>query len=169
MAKMGAYTEALASHRRALALREEAAQADPNDVRAAVAVANSTVRIGTTLRLMGDFEGAQAESQQAVALFEDLTNQSRADWTIMENLADAHSDVADALVDQAARRGATPARQQESRARAIAEYRKALELYEGLHDKGVLPKAHEKYIADLKEDVEKVRRAASVPVSPHPR
>ena len=160
MARMGTYAEALASHRRALALREEAAQADPNDFRAAVAVANSTVRLGTTLRKMGDFDGALAESQRAAALYADLIRRSTADWTTVESLANAHSDVADELVDLAARRGAPPARQPEFRARAIAEYRKALELYEGLRDKGVLPKAHEQYIAELKEDVEKVRRAA---------
>jgi tetratricopeptide (TPR) repeat protein len=160
MARMGTYTEALSSHRRALALREEAARADPNDVRAAAAVASSIARISSTLRRMGNFDEAQAESQRAVALFEDLTTRSRADWTIIEDLANAHSDVADVLADLAARRGVTAARQQEFRARAIAEYRKAIELYEGLRAKGVLPKAHEKYIADLKEDVEKVRRAA---------
>jgi hypothetical protein len=38
------------------------------------------------------------------------------------------------------RRGAAPARQQECRARTIAEYQKALELYEVLREKGVLPK-----------------------------
>ena len=78
----------------------------------------------------------------------------------MEELADAHSDVADALVDLAGRRGTSAARQRESRARAIAEYQKAVALYEGLRDKGVLPKAHEKYIAEYKEDIEKVRRGA---------
>jgi non-specific serine/threonine protein kinase/serine/threonine-protein kinase len=158
--RMGAYADALAWHRRALALREEAARADPNDVRAAKAVAASTTRIGTTLRKMGDPGGALAELQRAVALYEDLTKRSTAEWATVEQLADAHSDVADALVDLAARRGTPPPRRRECRARAIAGYQKAVALYEGLRDKGVLPKAHEKYIAEYKEDIEKVRRAA---------
>jgi serine/threonine protein kinase/tetratricopeptide (TPR) repeat protein len=160
MARMGTYTEALASHRRALALRQEAAQADPNDFRAATAVASSIMRIGRTLREMGDLDGALAESQRAVVLYAALTRRSKTDVGLVESLSEAHSDIADELVDQAARRGVPPARQQESRARAIAEYRKAIELYEGLRAKGVLPKAREKYIADLKADVEKVNRAA---------
>ena len=158
--RMGAYAEALAWHRRALALRQEAARADPNDMRAAKAVASSTKRIGMTLRKMGNFDEAVAESQRAVALYDDLTKGSTAEWSTVEELADAHSDLADALVDLAARRGTPPARQLEYRARAIAEYLKAVALYEGLRDKGVLPKAHEKYIAEYKEDIEKVRRAA---------
>ena len=158
--RMGAYAEALAWHRRALALRQEAARADPNDMRAAKAVASSTKRIGTTLRGMGNLDEAVAESQRAVALYDDLTKGSTAEWSTVEELADAHSDLADALVDLAARRGTPPARQLEYRARAIAEYLKAVALYEGLRDKGVLPKAHEKYIAEYKEDIEKVRRAA---------
>jgi len=160
MARMGTYPEALASHRRALALREEAARADPNDVRAAKGVASSTTRIGTTLRRMGNFDEALAESQRAVALYEDLTRRSTADWATVEDLADTHSDVAEALVGLAARRGAPAARRQDYRARAIAEYQKAVALYEGLRDQGVLPKAHEKYIAEYKEDIEKVRRGA---------
>jgi non-specific serine/threonine protein kinase/serine/threonine-protein kinase len=158
--RMGTFTEALAWHRRALALREEAARADPNDVRAVKAVAASTKRIGTTLRKMGNFDEAVAESQRAVALYEDLTKRSTAEWSTVEELADAHSDVGDAWVDLAARRGTPAARRQEYRARAIAEYQNAVALYEGLRDKGVLPKAHEKYIAEYKEDIEKVRRAA---------
>jgi non-specific serine/threonine protein kinase/serine/threonine-protein kinase len=160
MARMGAYTEALASHRRALALREEAAQADPNDFRAARSVASSTARIGTVLRRMGDLDAALAESQRAIVLTEDLAKRSAADWATVEERADAHSDLADTLVALAARRGTPAARQQECRARALAEYQKALALYEDLRDKGVLPKAHERYITELKENVEKVRRAA---------
>jgi non-specific serine/threonine protein kinase/serine/threonine-protein kinase len=160
MGRMGAYTEALASHRRALALREEASRADPNDVRAAKAVASSTTRIGNLLRNMGDLDGSLTESQRAIVLYDDLAKRAATDWSTVEDRADAHSDLADTLVALAARRGTAAARQQEYRARAIAEYQRALALYEGLRDKGVLPKAHEKYITELKEDVEKVRRAA---------
>ncbi len=159
-ARMEAYTDALAWHRRALELRQEAARADPNDMRAARAVAASTTRIGTTLRKMGNFDEGLVESQRAVELYEDLTKRSTADWSTVEELADAHTDVADVLVALAARRGTPPARQQDCRARAIAEYQKGVALYEGLRDKGVLPKAHEKYIAEYKGDIEKLRRAA---------
>ena len=160
LARMGAYTDALASHRHALGLREEAARADPNDVRAAAGVAASTARIGTTLRRMGDLDRALPESQRAVALYEDITKRLRTDWGTVENLADAHSDVADVFVDMAARRGAPPAGRREYQARAIAEYQKALAVYEGLRDKGILPKAHEKNITQLEDGIEKLRRAA---------
>jgi eukaryotic-like serine/threonine-protein kinase len=159
-ARMGTYHEALAWHQRALALREEAARADPNDARAASAVANSTARIGRTLRESGDFDGALAESQRAVTLFEDMTKRSKTDWTAVLSLADAHNDVAEALADLAARRGTSAARQQEGRTRAIAEYRKAIEMYEDLRKRGALPKGGEKYIPEMKEKVEKLRRAA---------
>jgi tetratricopeptide (TPR) repeat protein len=160
MASMGAYPESLASNRRALGLREEAARADPNDQRAATAVAASTKRIGTTLHSMGNLDEALAESQRAVALYEDVTRRSKEDWGLVLSLAEAHDDVADVLMDLAARRGIPAARQQEWRARALAEDREALALYEGQRDKGALPKAQEKRIAELKETVEKIRRAA---------
>jgi hypothetical protein len=76
-------------------------------------VASSTTRIGTTLRRMGNFDEALAESQRAVALYEDLTRRSTADWATVEDLADTHSDVAEALVGLAARRGAPAARRQD--------------------------------------------------------
>ena len=109
---------------------------------------------------MGDLDGSLTESQRAIVLYDDLAKRAATDWSTVEDRADAHSDLADTLVALAARRGTAAARQQEYRARAIAEYQRALALYEGLRDKGVLPKAHEKYITELKEDVEKVRRAA---------
>ncbi|SPE26020.1 Serine/threonine protein kinase with TPR repeats [Candidatus Sulfopaludibacter sp. SbA3] len=152
LTEMASYSEALASHRRALALREEAARADPNDVRAANGVASTTMRIGRTLRHMGNLEEAMAESQRAVVLFERSSDH--------QNLADAHSDLGDEWADMAARRGTLPARQQECRSRSMAEYQKALALFEGLRDKGVLSKADEKNIPELKESMEKLRQAA---------
>ena len=108
---------------------------------------------------MGNFDEALAELQRAVALYEDATRRSKEEWGTVVNLAEAHDDVAEVLVDLAARRGTPAARQQEWRARALAEDRKALALYEGLRDKGVLPKTREQRIAELKEAVEKLRRA----------
>jgi hypothetical protein len=51
-ARMGSDGDALASHRRALALREEAARVDPNGQRAAISVASSTNRIANLLHKM---------------------------------------------------------------------------------------------------------------------
>jgi len=158
--RVGSLDEALVWHRRALALREEAAQADPNDVRAVTGVAASTTRIGITLRKMGDLDQALTVGQRAVALYENLSKTARGDWGTVTELADAICDVADTLADHAARHGAPAAVQQEYRARALAEYQKSLALYEGLKAKGLLPKSRESDIAELKEDIEKVRRAA---------
>jgi tetratricopeptide (TPR) repeat protein/predicted Ser/Thr protein kinase len=158
-AHMGDYTEALAWHRRALALREEAARADPNDVRAAAGVAASTARIGTTLRKMGKLDEALAESQRAAALYDEVVKRSRADWSRVTNMADTICDVADTLSDLAERHGTPATRRQEYRARAIAEYQKSLALYEGLRAKGLLPKTRERDITELKENIERVRRA----------
>jgi tetratricopeptide (TPR) repeat protein len=161
MTQMGAYKEALVSHRRALALREEAAKADPNDLRAATAVASTTYRIGKTLLAMGDFEAAVQESQRAIGLYETLTVRSRAEWSLLVDLASAHWDIADELAAWAARRGTSAARQRELRSRSLADYGKALALLEDLREKGVLPKAQEKYIAELRGDAEKVRRESA--------
>jgi len=58
------------------------------------------------------------------------------------------SEVADTLVGLVARRGPQAAHQQKFRARASAGYQKALALYDGLRDRGVLPKANEKTSAN---------------------
>jgi len=98
--------------------------------------------------------------QRAIVLYDDLAKRAATDWSIVEERADSHAYLANTLSALAARRGIPAARQQEYRLRAIAEYQSALALYEGLRDKGVLPKAHEKNITELKEQVEKVRRGA---------
>src|SRR5262249_50636154 len=59
--QMGDHTGAAAAHRHVLALRTEAAAADPNDQRAANSMAAALVRVGTSLRKAGDLEGSERE------------------------------------------------------------------------------------------------------------
>jgi serine/threonine protein kinase len=158
-ARMGSYDDALASHRRALALREEAARADPNDQRAALAVASSTNRIGNVLHKKGDLDGALGELQRAAALWEKAAGRSGADWASVRSLAEVHVDLAETLVDLGARRGTSEERQGELRDRAAGEYRKAIELYEGLRARGVLPAAEVQHIGEIQADADKLQRA----------
>ena len=146
---MGNFDDALVSHRRALALREEAASADPNDVRAAVAVASSTDRIAKILRSKGDFPGALATLRDALARFEKLTNQPSPSWQTVRDLAETHVDIAETLVMMGDRKGTPAARRQALRTQAADEYRKARELYEGLKARGVLPKTYFNHIGEL--------------------
>jgi non-specific serine/threonine protein kinase/serine/threonine-protein kinase len=158
--RMGAYDDALASHGRALALREEAARADPNDQRAATAVASSTNRIGTVLHRKGDLEGSLAELQRAASLWEKLAGRPGADWATVQSLADVHVDLAGTTADLAAKRGTPGEKQRELRDRAAGEYGKAIELYEGLRARGVLPAAEAKHIGEIRADADKLKRAA---------
>ena len=96
--RQGAYDDALASHRRALALRVEAAEADPKDVRAATSVASSTHRIGITLNRKGDPEGALTELRNAAVLYEKLADKPSPDWQSVRDLAEVHDDMAETLV-----------------------------------------------------------------------
>ena len=150
---MGAFDDGLASHRRALALRQEAANADPKDVRAALSVASSTTRIGNLLEKKGDFPGALSELQDSARLYQDLANRPGIDWATVKDLAEVHSDIADALVDQAkSSRAPSP--------RAAGEYRKAREIYEGLRARGLLPKAYLKRISELQAEEDKLKPVA---------
>jgi len=147
--RMNNFDDALASHRHALALRQEAATADPNDVRAAVAVAASTDRIAKVLRSKGDYPGAMAALRDAAARYEKLTSRPSPDWQTVHDLAETHDDIAETLVMMGDRKGTPPAQRQALRAQAAGEYRQARELYQGLKDRGVLPKIYFQHIGEL--------------------
>jgi len=158
--RMGNFDDSLASHRRALALREEAAKADPNDVRAATAVASSTGRIGKTLRSKGDFPGAIAALQDSAARYEKLANRPSADGQSVREWAEARVDIAETLVAMSDRKGTPAAQRQALRAQAADDYRKARDIYQGLKDRGVLPKVYFNHIGDLQALADGLKPAA---------
>ena len=143
----------LASYRQALALREEAARADPNDFRAAYAVASSTGRIATTLRQLHD-PLAMGELQRSVALWQQLAGKAAANWATVVELADAHRDLADGFAEMAAH-------QRQYWSSAASEYEQARSLYAGLAGKGVLPKANLPKIDELAALASRCRQSAS--------
>jgi tetratricopeptide (TPR) repeat protein/predicted Ser/Thr protein kinase len=143
--RMGDLPGALEFHRKALALRQSAAAADPNDHRAASGVASSTERMANVLRRMGDLPGALREMQRAVILWTDLADRPGAAWTQTRNLADTHDELAEVYIDMKA----FP--------RAVVEYEQAIRFYISMRDRGVLPKALYGHIEELRGQAEKCR------------
>jgi hypothetical protein len=123
-------------------------------------MASSTDRIGTVLHKKGDLNGSLAELQQAAALYEKIGGRPGADWASIRSLAEVHVDVAEPLVDLGARRGASAAERLDLRNRAAGEYRKAVELYQGLQQRGVLPAAEVAHIGELQTEADKITHAA---------
>jgi eukaryotic-like serine/threonine-protein kinase len=147
-AHLGDQPAALAFYRKAQALRQSAAAADPQDSRAATAVASITQRIATQLRRMQDLSAARQEMQRAVVLWKQLADHPGAAWTNTSGLADTHDEFASVYIDMKAY------------PRAIAEYEQAIALYSSLRDRGVLPKASYQRIDEMKEEIEKCRHSA---------
>jgi serine/threonine protein kinase/tetratricopeptide (TPR) repeat protein len=150
--RLGDMPTSLEFHRKALALRESAAAADPKDHRAAVSVASSTERIGGVLRRMRRLPEALQEMQRAVVLWKDLADHPGSAWSITSDLADTHDELADVYIDMKA----FP--------RAVAEYEQAIKLYTSLRDRGVLPKALYAQIDEMKTQADKCRKSACAPI-----
>jgi tetratricopeptide (TPR) repeat protein len=146
--RLGDQPAALAFYRKAQALRQSAAAADPNDYRAAVAVASITERVANQLRRTHDLPAASREMQQAVVLWKELVDRPGAPWTNIRDLADTHAEFADTYIDMKA----FP--------RAVAEYEQAIKLYSGLRDRGVLPKTFYASIDEMKAQADKCRKSA---------
>jgi tetratricopeptide (TPR) repeat protein len=145
--RLGDQPAALALYRKAQALRQSAAAADPKDYRAAVSLASISERIGSQLRRMGDLPAARQETQQAIALWKKLADRPGSAWSNISNLADTHDEFADIYIDMKAY------------PRAVAEYEHAIDLYVSLRDRGVLPKALYAKIDDLKAQADQCRKS----------
>ncbi len=163
MGRLGSYDQALASHREALALRIEAAQADPNDFRAAVAVASSTERIGTLLYNMHDLNGSLDNLERAIQRYEALTQARDGDWSTVRNLAEARSDTAQVLAALAGKRGLPETVRRQHLDRAAQLYRQARQAYARLRDQGVLPKNMVTRIDELTAAEAALPRGPAVP------
>jgi hypothetical protein len=127
------------------------AQADPNDQRAAEAVAGAQARLGIALSRTGDLTGAEREYRAAIAGFDALIRRDRSDWRSVFAKAMALDDLAVAL-EQRCDKGACPA--------AIDELDQEASLLERLRVQGVLPHADEHWIADARAHAQKLRRGA---------
>ena len=148
--RLGDRSAALAFFRKAQALRQSAAAADPKDYRAAAAVASIAERIAGLLRRMGDLPTARQEMQRAIALWKELAERPGSAWSNTSNLADTHSEFAEVYIDMKAY------------PRAVAEYEQAIKLYTSLRERGVLPKALYGKIDEMKVQADKCRKSACV-------
>ncbi len=143
---VGDQPAALAFYRQAQALRQSAA-ADPNDHRAAIALASITRRIAAQLRRTHDLPEALKESQRASALWKDLAERPGAAWNYTSELADTYEDRAEIDIDM------------KNFPRAVAEYEEAVKLYTALRDRGVLPPALHTHIDELEAEAQKCRKS----------
>jgi tetratricopeptide (TPR) repeat protein len=145
--RLGDQPAALAYYRKAQALRQAAAAADPNDYRAAVALASITERVAKQLRRVHDLPAARREMQQAIVLWKELAGRPGSAWSNTSNLADTHEELAYVYIDMKAY------------PRAVAEYEQVIRLYNSLRDRGVLPKAEDAHIDELKTQADKCRKS----------
>jgi eukaryotic-like serine/threonine-protein kinase len=145
--RLGDQPAALAFYRKAQALRESAAAADPNDHRAAVALASITGRIAIQLCRTRDLPAALQESQRAIVFWKGLADRPGAGWSYTSELADAHDERANIYIEM------------KNYPRATAEYEEAIRLYTSLRDQGVLPQASFSHIDELKTQADKCRRS----------
>ncbi|HTP36657.1 MAG TPA: tetratricopeptide repeat protein, partial [Candidatus Acidoferrales bacterium] len=151
--RLGNPSDALAAYRRVLALRTEVAEADPNDQRAADALASAVMRIGTTLYAMGDLAGSETELHRAVALYQKLAAREGAGWQVVRTLATAHDDLAVSIEKQCVKRKGGAA----CLARAASELTAERAVLEDLKQKGHLPQADEKQIAVVRDHEARLR------------
>jgi len=152
--------EALQFDRKALDLRQQAAQADPQDFRAATAVAASTRRIGLVIKRMAKPHEALLELERAAARYEELSRRPGTDWATVRSLAETHQDMADTWTDLAQAHAADAARRRGDEKRAAEEYEQARSLLSGLRDQGKLPKAEWARLEQLSALAQKARRSA---------
>lgn len=146
--RLGDQAAALALYRKAQALRQTVAQADPNDHRAAAGVASITGRVAAQLRRIHDLPAALEESQHATALWKQLADRPGSAPSDTVELADTHDERADIYIEMKA----FP--------RAVGEYEQAIQIYTALRDREVLAKVLYPHIDELKAQAEKCRKSA---------
>jgi tetratricopeptide (TPR) repeat protein len=96
--KIGDRKEALAVHRKALALRRELAAAEGADVETRLDVARSLARVGELLRETYDHAGALAAAEEQRELAERLEAEHSTD-AVQSVVASSHSNIGDVLYD----------------------------------------------------------------------
>ncbi|HUA82215.1 MAG TPA: protein kinase [Bryobacteraceae bacterium] len=152
--RQGQGAAALQANFKALRLRAALAQADPNDLRVARAVASSTERIAGNYSGLGDLDHSVQWSREAIAQWKKLADRETT-WSTVTSLADTHAELAETYQRFA------PKKHPELWKSAAAEFQTATLLYTGLRDKGVLPRALDKQITRYSEAAARCRAAAS--------
>jgi tetratricopeptide (TPR) repeat protein/predicted Ser/Thr protein kinase len=149
--QLGEYEASVAAYRRTLALRTEAAQADPHDQRAANSVAAAHVRVGKALRKARDLDNSEKEVRLGVAMLQDLVNRG---WARPFELAMAYDDLADTLESQCEKKRGGRA----CFAAPALEVHKEFVILQDLQAQGHLPKADDHMIAEARNREQKLRR-----------
>jgi len=155
--RLGDDRAALEWHRQALALRTNASKADPNDARAAFAVASTTARIASALRRLGEFDAAEAAARQSLDLWKEMSHRSPGGVSNATGIADAHGELGNIESDRVALKSTPAAQRSHLLASAAREFEQARSVYAGLHDKGILAKGDEHYIAEYTALVQTAR------------
>ncbi len=157
-AAMNRLDDALQFNSQALELRQQAAQADPHDFRAAGAVAASMRRIGLVFKRMARPREALSELGQATARYGELSRRSGADWATVQSLAETHEDIAETWTDLAQARTIGVAQRRADYLAAAGEYEQARALLAGLRDQGKLPKPEWVRVDEMASLAQKARR-----------
>jgi tetratricopeptide (TPR) repeat protein len=138
-ARLGQWQPAFDAYRRTIALRQEVAEADPSNQRAAVGLASAHDKLGVTMHKAGDLPGSLRELERSAALYQALVKPGGG-WETERDLAEVRVDLAETIIDMGAPNAA---------ARAASQYHEARRLYVGLRDRGALPKAALPHIDEL--------------------
>jgi serine/threonine-protein kinase len=117
--KIGSKPEALAVHRKALAMRREMAGATEADLATRADVARSLLAVGSLQHQTGDMSGAQASYEEALRLAEGLTASVDAVDPLQAVLGLAHQRIGEMFEDTG-----RPAEALESLERGLAIYQK---------------------------------------------
>ena len=120
--KIGSKPEALAVHRKALAVRRELAAAEGADVETRLDVARSLEKVGLLLRATGDNAGALAAFEEALAIDRKLADDNPAVTDYQSGLASIHLGLGPLLSGTG------------KPSEAEVEYRKSLATYQKLAD-----------------------------------
>jgi tetratricopeptide (TPR) repeat protein len=151
--QLGSYAESLTAYQRVLLLRTEAARSDPNDQRAADALASAVRRVGTALRKAGDPEGSERELRRAIALYQNLIQRG---WGRRFDLAMTLDDLADSLEALCHKGHRGPS----CLAGAADQVHAELAILEQLRAEGRLVQADQHMIAEAKQREDALRHAA---------
>ncbi len=152
---------ALEWHQKALDLRKRAVAADPNDSRAAHAVASSTGRIGYVLRRMGRWDDALRYAHDALDAWLKIVGQSPDDVAAVTEVGDAHADIGELKSDMPVPPGMPASKRRELLLQSAQEYETGVSFFVGLRDKGKLPKQYEGKIAEYTAAAAKARELAA--------
>lgn len=152
--RLGNDPAALEWLRKALVLRREAVAADPNDMRAARALASIGSRMTEVLRRLGRYPEGLALTGEMMAQIERMLEKSPTDVESILGLADAHGESGRLRMDMAAH---SPAHRHELLLAALQELNAAKSSYGALRDSGKLPKSSFDDLARYQDDIAKVQ------------